>query len=70
MLVASSTLVGIAVVTDVIEYWMLLLASAVQAAAFALYLPARIAFIAEVVEPRADRRRRRAQPDGRRRRCG
>ena len=52
MLVASSTLVGIAVVTDVIEYWMLLLASAIQAAAFALYLPARISFIAEVVEPR------------------
>ena len=51
MLVASSTLVGVAVVTDVIEYWMLLLASAVQAAAFALYLPARIAFIAELVEP-------------------
>ena len=52
MLIASSTLVGIAVVTDVIEYWMLLLASAIQAAAFALYLPARISFIAEVVEPR------------------
>ena len=51
MLVASSLLVGLAVVTDIIEYWMLLLASAVQAAAFALYLPARIAFIAEVVEP-------------------
>ena len=51
MLVASSLLVGVAVVTDVIEYWMLLVASAVQAAAFALYLPARIAFIAEVVEP-------------------
>ena len=30
---------------------MLLVASVVQAAAFALYLPARIAFIAEVVEP-------------------
>ncbi|MET0580032.1 MAG: MFS transporter [Ilumatobacteraceae bacterium] len=51
MLVASSLLVGLAVVTDSIEYWMLLLASAGQAAAFALYLPARIAFIVEVVEP-------------------
>ena len=30
---------------------MLLVASAVQAAAFAFYLPARIAFIAELVEP-------------------
>jgi predicted MFS family arabinose efflux permease len=39
------------VVTEVIEYWMLLVSSAIQATAFALYLPARIAFIAEVVEP-------------------
>ena len=51
MLVVSSLLTGLAVVTDVIEYWMLLVASAVQAAAFAAYLPARIAFIAELVEP-------------------
>jgi MFS family permease len=51
MLVASSGLTGLAVVTGVISYWMLLVASAVQAAAFAAYLPARIAFIAEVVEP-------------------
>jgi hypothetical protein len=32
---------------------MLVVASAIQATAFALYLPARIAFIAEVVEPAA-----------------
>lgn len=51
MLVLSSAIVGVTVVTDVIEYWMLVLASAIQAVAFALYLPARIAFIAEVVEP-------------------
>jgi MFS family permease len=51
MLVASSLLTGLAAVAGVIEYWMLLVASAVQAAAFAAYLPARIAFIAEVVEP-------------------
>ena len=51
MLVMSSLLTGLAVVTDVIEYWMLLAASALQAAAFAAYLPARIALIAEVVEP-------------------
>ena len=50
ILVVSSLFVGLAVVTDVIAYWMLLLASALQAAAFALYLPARIALIAEVVE--------------------
>lgn len=51
MLIASSLAVGIAVVSDSIEYWMLLVASMVQAVAFALYLPARIAFIAELVEP-------------------
>ena len=53
LLVVSSLLVGLAVVADVIEYWMLLVASAIQATAFALFLPARIAFIAEVVEPEA-----------------
>ena len=41
MLVASSLLTGLAMVTGVIEYWMLLVASAVQAAAFAAYLPGR-----------------------------
>jgi predicted MFS family arabinose efflux permease len=50
LLVASSLAVGIAVVSDNIAYWMLVVASMVQAVAFALYLPARIAFIAEVVE--------------------
>jgi len=51
MLVASSLAVGLAVFADVIEYWMVVVASMVQAVAFALYLPARIAFIAELVEP-------------------
>ncbi len=51
MLMASSLAVGVAVVADAIHYWMLLVASMVQAVAFALYLPARIAFIAELVEP-------------------
>ncbi len=50
MLITSSLLTGLVVVAGVIEYWMLLVASAIQAAAFAAYLPARIAFIAEVVE--------------------
>lgn len=48
-LAVSSLLLGLAVVTDVIEYWMLLVTSGVQAAAFAFYLPARIAFITELV---------------------
>ncbi len=50
-LMASSLLIGIAVLADVIEYWMLLVASGVQAAAFAFYLPARITLISEVVSP-------------------
>jgi len=50
-LMLSSLAVGFAVVFDAIAYWMLLVASAVQAAAFAFYLPARIALISEVVEP-------------------
>lgn len=48
-LTVSSLLIGIAVVADVIEYWMLLIAGAIQAGAFAFYLPARIALISEVV---------------------
>jgi predicted MFS family arabinose efflux permease len=50
LLAISSLAVGLAVVTDKIQYWMLLVASMLQAAAFAIYLPARIAFIAQVVE--------------------
>lgn len=53
LLVISSAAIGLAVELDVIHYWMLVLASAVQAVAFAMYLPARIAFIAEVVEAEA-----------------
>ncbi|HWL43631.1 MAG TPA: MFS transporter [Ilumatobacter sp.] len=48
-LTSSSVAIGVAVVTGVIEYWMLLVASGVQAVAFAYYLPARISFIAELV---------------------
>jgi MFS family permease len=49
-LTASSVAIGVAVEAHVIRYWMLLAASAIQATAFAFYLPARIAFIAELVE--------------------
>jgi MFS family permease len=48
-LMTSSLAIGVAVVTDVIEYWMLLVAGALQAAAFAFYLPARISLISELV---------------------
>lgn len=48
-LTASAAVLGTAVAAGVIRYWMLLVVSAVQAGAFALYLPARIAFIAQSV---------------------
>ena len=70
MLIASSLLIGLAVVSDVIRYWMLLAASAVQAAAFASYMPARIAFIAEVVEPDGRSARPSCSARRRRRRSG
>ena len=64
MLIASSLLTGLAVVTGVIRYWMLVAASAVQAAAFAA-LPAG----SHRVHRRgrrtgADRAGRDAEPDG------
>ena len=48
-LMVSSLAIGVAVVTDVVAYWMLLVAGGVQAAAFAFYLPARISLISELV---------------------
>ncbi|MDA3041448.1 MAG: MFS transporter, partial [Actinomycetota bacterium] len=50
-LMVTALLLGVAAVTETVEYWMLVVASAMQAAAFAFYLPARIAFISEVVGP-------------------
>jgi MFS family permease len=50
MLTGSAAWIGLAVAFDVIEYWMLIGASAIQAVAFALYGPARMAFIAELVD--------------------
>ena len=46
---ATSAWIGIAVAVDVVAYWMLLVAGAAQAVAFALYNPARMAFLAELV---------------------
>lgn len=48
-LAGSALAIGVAVAVDVIAYWMLLATSAIQAAAFAFYLPARIALISELV---------------------
>lgn len=45
----TAAAIGVAIVVDVISYWMLLVASAIQAASFAFYLPARMALISELV---------------------
>ena len=49
LLVASSAWIGLAVALDVVAYWMLVGSAMVQAAAFALFGPARMAYLAEVL---------------------
>jgi MFS family permease len=49
VLALSSAWIGLAVVFDVIQYWMLLGAGVLQAVGFALFNPARMAFLAELV---------------------
>jgi MFS family permease len=49
LLAVSSAWIGLAVTFDVIAYWMLLGAGVLQAVGFALFNPARMAFLAEVV---------------------
>lgn len=51
LLALSSAWIGLAVAFDVVAYWMLLAASVIQAVAFALYNPARMAFIAQLMPP-------------------
>jgi len=50
ILTASALWIGLAVAFEAVEYWMLLATSAMQAAAFALFGPTRMAFTAELVE--------------------
>jgi MFS family permease len=50
ILVLSSLWIGLAVQFDVVEYWMLMGASAMQAVAFAVYGPTRMAFTGELVD--------------------
>lgn len=50
LLLLTSLWIGLAIVFGVVAYWMLLVVGAVQAVAFALYNPARMAFIPELVE--------------------
>jgi MFS family permease len=49
LLVIGSLGLGLAVALHVVEYWMLLLAGVLQAFGFALFNPARMAFLAELV---------------------
>ena len=49
LLVFSSGWIGLAVQFEFVQYWMLIAAGALQAIAFALYGPGRMAFIAELV---------------------
>ncbi|MGY1858274.1 MFS transporter [Modestobacter sp. SYSU DS0290] len=49
LLAVSSAWIGVAVVLDVIAYWMLLGAGVLQAVGFALFNPARMAFLSELV---------------------
>jgi MFS family permease len=49
LLALSSAWIGLAVAFDVIAYWMLLGAGVMQAIGFALFNPARMAFISEVL---------------------
>lgn len=52
LLLLSSLWIGIAVAFDFVKYWMLLASSAIQAAAFSLFAPARMAYTAELVPGR------------------
>lgn len=49
LLASSSAWIGLAVVFDVVAYWMLIGSSVLQAVGFALFNPARMAFLAELV---------------------
>lgn len=50
LLTASAAWIAIADTTGVLRYWMLVASSGVQAAGFAVYGPARVAFTAELVD--------------------
>jgi MFS family permease len=52
LLATTSAWIGLAVAFDVVAYWMLLAAGAIQAVGFALYNPARMAFTSELVPSR------------------
>jgi MFS family permease len=49
VLIVTSVLTGVVVLTDTIEFWMLLVGSITQGAAFGFYGPTRVAFTSELV---------------------
>lgn len=49
VLAAGATGMGVVVVTGVVQFWMLLVASVAQGLAFGFYGPARVAFAAKIV---------------------
>ena len=53
LLLTASVGLGLAVALHVDEYWMLLVAGVMQAVGFALFNPARMAFLAELVPTRS-----------------
>ncbi len=48
-LLAGAAGMGVAVLTDLVAFWMLLVASVVQGVSFGFYGPARVAFTSEIV---------------------
>jgi MFS family permease len=50
VMACSSLFIAMVVTFDVLQYWMLLVASAVQGMAFVIYGPCSVAFVAEIVE--------------------
>lgn len=52
LLAVSSGWLGVTELLDITEFWMLVVVSAIQAVAFALLLPARMAYTAELVGPK------------------
>ena len=49
MIFVGAALMGLAVVTDLIQFWMVLVAGVIQGVAFGFYGPARVAFAADLV---------------------
>ncbi len=49
VLLSAATFMGFVVVTDLVQFWMLLIAAILQGAAFGFYGPARVAFTADIV---------------------